>query len=86
MPDPISLVIVDSKTVKLAILIVCTLSMSALSACVPSTRSDPVLTPYEVMQTKTITPIAEPITEDASRTASDITAESTLTFNISGWT
>jgi hypothetical protein len=38
------------------------------------------------MQTKTITPIAEPITEDASRTASDITAESTLTFNISGWT
>lgn len=70
---------------KLLLVVVSISGMLILTACSSSRQAEPVEAPVQASQPDTIAPISEPAAEVAPRTEGDVVAESTLGFNISGW-
>ena len=70
---------------KLLIIVAGVLGILVLNACSSSTPAEPVEAPVQAAQPDAITLTSEPATVVAPRTEGDVVAESTLGFDISGW-
>ena len=74
---------------KLLIIVAGVLGMLVLTACSSSRQAEPVEGPVQApvlaAQPDAITPTSEPTAEVAPRAEGDVIAESTLGFDISGW-